>query len=509
MDYSEYIAPMKQITIKKATIKEIASLLILVPLLLSSCTAPNTMETARTQQTDIRKANDKKVAIAVPSSAHKMSSQLMASQKVNASPLVVEFIKKALTDPKNTEPLYGLGYLHMESGIQNKNASELELAEAYLTEVLTQFPGNQAVLQALYNVYYDSTLRGRLPSAVEKAKEIFKLIPESARGELNPPSLAKFAATAYQQEINKQPDRQALREILLAAIQESPQTENAYIQLARLYREDHYFPLAIATLKMGEENNKTSVDLYKTIADTYVKRSEVNGCNYENPSDIQNSSKYYQLAIPLKPEDQDLHTSLSQAFFDQNRNQLGLHEAQLALDIKPTKENMSLKAQHLSTLGYHPQALALLQAAVGKGYSLSEAGYHEIYMNQGDWAKAAEGFHAYSKNRTKFSVYDLIKSDIIAQQAQVQPWPLAKHVTTNTKWEQHLFDYWQARTSADELKKIALTRCEKTEYFFYTGYQDLHAGRTAQAHTKFKAAIDQNTYRFIERPLAAYFLQKN
>jgi hypothetical protein len=438
-----------------------------------------------------------------------MSSQFVSSQKINSNPLVVTLIKKALAEPKNTEPLYGLGYLHMESGITHKNASELELAEVYLKEVLTQFPGNQAVLQARYNVYYDNTLRSRSPNAFDNAKAIFVQIPESGRDKLNPPSLAKYAATLLQQEKDRQPDRQALRDILLAAIQESPKTENSYIQLAKLYSEDRYFPLAIATLKMGEENNKTSADLYKAIADTYVKRSEVNGCSYENPLDIQNSSQYYQMAIPLQPEDQTLHTALSQAFFDQNRNQIGLHEAQLAVDIKPTKENISLKAQHLSTLGYHTEAITLLQAAVGKGYSLSEAGYHEIFMNQGDWKKAAEGFNAYIKNRTKFSVYDLIKGDIIARQAQVQPWPLAKQVSVNNKWEQSLFNYWQARASADDLKKIALTRCEKTEYFFYTGYQDLQAGKTAQAHTKFKAAIDQNTYRFIERPLAAYFLQKN
>jgi hypothetical protein len=484
--------------------KKFISLCILVSIVLSGCAAPNDIKKVGT-----RKTNDKKVAVTIAANAHKMSSYLVSSQKINSNPLVVTLIKKALAEPNNTEPLYGLGYLHMEAGITNKNTSELELAEIYLKEVLTQFPGNQSVLQALYNVYYDNTLRSRTPNAFASAKAIFVQIPESARGELNPPSLAKFAATAYQQEKNKQPDRQALREILLAAIQESPQTDNAYIQLAKLYSEDRYFPLAIATLKMGEENNKASADLYKAIADTYVKRSEVNGCNYENPLDIQNSSKYYQMAIPLKPEDQALHTALSQAFFDQNRNQLGLHEAQLALDIKPTKENISLKAQHLSTLGYHTQALALLQAAVGKGYSLSDAGYHEIYMNQGDWNKAAEGFDAYIKNRTQFNVYDLIKGDIIARQAQVQPWPLAKQVSINNKWEQSLFNYWQARASADDLKKIALTRCEKTEYFFYTGYQDLQTGKTAQAHTKFKAALDQNTYRFIERPLAAYFLQKN
>lgn len=481
---------------------------MLVPLLFSSCTPLNSITPVGKQQADARKANTKNPAIAIASNAHKMSSQLIASQKFNSSPLTLTLIKKALAEPQNTEPLYGLGYLHMESGITHKNANELALAEIYLKEVLTQFSGNQSVLQALYNVYYDNTLHDRSPTAFENAKAVFAQIPESGRKELNPPSLAKYADTLFQQEQKRQSDRQALREILLAAIQESPQAANAYIHLATLYSEDRYFALAIATLKMGEENNKTSADLYKAIANTYVKRSEVNGCNYENPSDIQNAGKFYQLAIPLKPDDPVLHTSLSQAFLDQNRNQLGLHEARLAVEIKPTKETLSLNAYYLSTLGYHTQAKSLLQIAVEQGYSASEAGYHEIFMHQGDWKKAAEGFNAYSKNRTKFSVYDAIKSDIIAQQAQLQPWPISKHVVTRSKWEQALLHYWQAQISANDLKKIALTRCEKTEYFFYTGYQDLQAGRITEAHTKLKAAINQNTYRFIERPLATHFLQK-
>jgi hypothetical protein len=491
-------------------------LLILVSatLLLSGCTAPIHTQTSNslklnTQTPNTQKTSEGKTHLVIPASAHKMSSYLQASQKINNSPLISQSIQKALQDPGNTEPLYGLGYIHMEAGITNKNMSELELAEIYFKEVLVQFPGNQVVLQALYNVYYDNTLRSRSPDAFDKAKAIFLQIPERVRTESNPPSLAKYAATAYLQEKNRQPDRQALREILLAAIQESPHTENAYIQLAKLYSEDRYFPLAIATLKLGAETNQSSADLYKAIADTYTQRAEVNGCSYENPTDIQNSRKYYQMAIPLKPEDQSLHTLLSQAFFDQNNNHLGLHEAQIALDIKPTKESISLKARYLSSLGHHTQALAALQNAVGQGYSLSDAGYHEIFMNQGDWNRAAEGFNAYIKNQEKFNVYDVIKGDIIAQQAQIPAWPLAKQVALNNTWEKTLFSYWQARISADELKKMALSRCEKTEYFFYTGYRDLQAGKITQAHTKFKAAINQNTYRFIERPLAGYFLQKN
>jgi len=442
-------------------------------------------------------------------SSHKMARYFQESKKINGSATVNTLIQNALKDPENTEPLYALGYLHMQHGISAKNAQELELAEAYLNEVLTQFPGNQSVLQALYNIYYDNTLRNRDANAYEKAKAIFIQFPDSLHSQMNPPSLARFAATTVQQEKDHQTDHQALRDILLQAIHESPETDNSYIHLARLYREDRYFALAIATLKLGVENNASSAALYEAIGDTYTKRADVSGCNYEHTSDIRNAGKYYQLAIPLNPDDQALHFSLSQTFFDQNLNQLGLNEAQIAVAIKPSRESISLNAQNLSTLGYNQQALTLLEQAIAQGYSNKDAGYHEIYMNKGDWQNAASGFDSYVKNQERFSVYDLIKSDMIAQQAQVQPWLSSQKITLSNTWEKALFNYWSEALSADDLKKQAITSCEKTEYYFYTGYKDLLAGNKTQAKTKFIAAINQNTYRFIERPLARYFLERD
>jgi hypothetical protein len=456
------------------------------------------------------KPHDEKVSIAEAASTHKMRAYFNESKQLNMSTTLEELIQSAQKDPSNSEPLYGIGYLHMQSGVSNANTRELELAEIYLKEVLTKFPGNQAILQALYNVYYDNTLHNRNTTAFDNAKAIFMQLPESVRAKMNPPSLAKYVATLVQQEKDRQSNRQILRDTLLQAIQESPKTDTPYIHLAKLYRDDRYFALALATLKLGEENIQSSVDLYKTIADTYVKRSEINGCNYEHESDIKNSAKYYQLAIPLKPDDQSLYFALSQAFLDQNRNQLGLNEAKIAADLKPSRESISLNAQNLSTLGYNAKALVLLQQAISLGYSASDAGYHEIYMNNGDWKNAAEGFNAYIKNREKFSVYDFMKSDIITRQAQV---PLAtvpiKKVTTSNAWEQALYNYWQEHSTADDLKKVAYSSCEKTEYYFYTGYKDLQAGQTARAHNKFNAVLAENTYRFIERPLARYFLEHN
>lgn len=453
-----------------------------------------------------KKQPAKKAASVAVKSDHKMESQFEESRKINNSAIVSQLISKAQQDPTNSEPLYSLGYLHMQNGIKAKNDVEIKLAEDYLTEVIKQFPGNQVVLQALYNIHYDNTLRQRSPDAFEKAKRVFKQLPDTSHANMNPPSLAQFGAVLVQQTQTREPNRQALRELLLNAIQESPTTDTSYIQLARLYREDRYFALALATLKLGAENISNSAELYQTIADTYTDRAEINGCIYEHPSDIQQSSKYYKLAIALSPESPALHYALSESFLDQNLAQLGLHEAKIALELKQTPENININAQNLSLLGFHQQALNQLQQAVGSGLNLSAAGYHEIYMNNGDWKNAAIGFSNYIKTREKPNVYDLIKSDMIAQQANIQPWSISKTISTQTNWEKALLQYWRLRISAEELKEQAHTRCEKTEYYFYTGYRDLIKGDKHQAESKFKSALNQNTYRFIERPLARQFL---
>jgi len=441
-------------------------------------------------------------------SSHKLAEYFDESLKINNASPINKFIQSAIQEPGNPEPLYSLGYFHMQSGISTKSKRELELADIYLNEVLTKLPGNSAVLSALYNVYYESVLRDYNANAFENAKAIFTQLPESSKATTNPPSLAKFVAAAIQQEKNRELNMEALRDILLHAIQESPLADNSYIHLAKLYRDDRYFSLALATLKLGAENIHTSADLYKAIAETYVKRAEVNGCSYEHAFDLENAAKYYQLAIPLKPDDQILHASLSESFLDQNRNQLGLNEAKIALDLKPTSAALGLYAQNLSMLGYHPQAKLVLDQAMAEGYGAEHAGYHEVYMNMGDWKNAAAGFNLYINEREKFTVYDFIKNDIIAQQtSSTTVLPIDK-VVANTSWEKALFNFWASQSTDEALKKTAYTTCEKTEYYFYTGYKDLQAGKRAQAQTKFKEAINQNTYRFIERPLARYFLQQ-
>jgi len=468
-------------------------------LLLTSCssTTPSSLDASTTQ------ANTTKQKI-----INNITVLLQESKKINSSPAIAILIKKSEENSNAPEPLYDLAYAHLKHAQATQNMAEYNLAKNYFSETLLLVPGNLAVIGALYNIYYDDTLHDRNANAFQTAKDYFLQMPESVQETMNPPSLAKFIATAIKQDTQHQPNHQMLREILLQAIQEQPKNDSAYIQLAKIYTEDHYFTLAIATLKLGAENITDSAELYKAIALTYEKRANVNNCSYENPKDIANATKYYKLAIPLAPDNQELHYNLSGSLLDQHQNLLGLNESSIALELNPTSTTLSITAQDYSILGYTKNANALLELALNKGLATSETSYHEINMNLGDWEKAANGFSAYVKTHNSFTVYDLIKSDIIAQQSQQQPWLTQNKITFNNKWEESLLNYWTDNISADALKKMAHNSCEKTEYYFYSGYKDLYNDQTAQAKIKFAEALDQNTYRFIERPLARNFLKK-
>jgi hypothetical protein len=438
----------------------------------------------------------------------KISALLQDSQKTNASATIQKLTQAVAQNTNNPEPLYELAYAHMEYAQNNKSLHEHDLAIAYFMETLMLVPGNQAVIRALYNIYYDDTLHNRDALAFNNARDYFTQLTATSLATTNPPSLAKYIAASLSQEAEHQPNRQALRDILLTATQEQPHNANSYIFLAKIYNEDRYFSLALATLKLGAEHISDSTALYQAIASTYEQRADINGCSYEHPSDIKNAATYYKQVVPLNPNNQAVHNSLSSTLLDQNLYYLGLHEVDIALALEPSSENLRNAAQNYSMLGYNKHANELLERALGKGLSISDASYHEIHMNQGDWQTAATGFAAYIKARSTYSVYDLIKSDMLAQQTQTKPWVVNKKISLASDWEENLFNYWTKKINADGLKTLAHSRCEKTEYYFYTGYQDYRAGNIAQANIKFTETLNQNTYRFIERPLARYFLQE-
>jgi hypothetical protein len=488
---------------------------------LLSCTHQNAIKNSSKSG---NRTEDKTLAAEISAIANpKMAKLLQDSLHINTSESIAQSVRTLLKNINEPESLFNLAQLHNQNAKRTKNPQERELAIVYFNKALELVPGNQVVIGELYNIYYDDTFHNRYAEAFTKAKQIFLQLSESTRATMNPPSLAKYVAVSLLQDTTKQPNRQALRDILLSAIQEQPKNDNVYIQLAKLYKEDRHFALAIATLKRGAEQINDSAALYTALGSTYAERAELYGCSYENPKDIAKSAQYYSLAIALNPNDQTLHYSFANTLFDQNLSQLGLYETHILLELNPSAEHFTASAQYYSMLGKHKKANELLAQAAQKKLQPSDASIHEISMNQGDWEKASETFSSYIRSRKNYSIYDLIKGDIISQQLLKQGPSLQepisppshalllqneKELVFSNTWEKSLYHYWMSKITNDDLKKLALTRCEKTEYFFYTGYRDYTQGLTTQAKDKFTAAINQHTYRFIERPLARYFLEQ-
>ena len=409
--------------------------------------------------------------------------------------------------PNNAELHYKLGLAYLVQDEKNKSPASRELAIKNFRKVLTLVPGNPATLKLLYNIYYEDVVAGD-EKAFINASNIYNQLTSSAQLEVNAPSLGIFLHRYLAQKESGKKNLPELYSALLAAIHEQPASDKAYIQLAKMYREENYFPLALATLKLGAEQISDSGDLYEAIANTYEARAEASGCTYEDPNYLIDAIHYYQQAVPLASDSAALHYALARLYLDRNLYQLALHESSILVELEPTAENLAFNAQNYSALGIEKNAQQLLAQAKSQGLSTSDSAFHEIYMNSGEWMKAAQGFTDYLQAKKNISVYDFIKAEIIGQQADIDFNSLVeqKELSFNSEWEAAIYAYWTEQMTRDELKQEATNRCERTEFYFYTGYRDYRAGKLAAAKQNFAAALQQNTYRFIERPLARHFL---
>ncbi len=409
--------------------------------------------------------------------------------------------------PNNAELHYKLGLAYIVQAGVNKSQPSREQAIKHFRKVLKLVPGNVATLKLLYNIYYEDIVAGN-DKAFAKASNLFNQLPADLKNDVNAPSLGVFLQRYVAQEKSGKKNLPELYSALLSAIHEQPASDKAYIQLAKMYREENFYPLALATLKLGAEQISNSQGLYEAIANTYEARAEASGCSYEKSAYIEDAIHFYQQAVPLAPENAELHYALARLYLDQNRHQLALHESGILMELEPTAENIAFSAQNYSMLGNEQKAYALLEQAATKGLPGSDSAFHEIYMNSGDWMKAALSFTDYLQAQENISVYDLIKADMIGQHADRNFSNLMqqKKLVFNSEWEAAVYAYWINKMTRDQFKQAANNRCERTEYFFYAGYRDYRDGKNIAAKANFSAVLQQNTYRFIERPLARHFL---
>lgn len=426
---------------------------------------------------------------------------------------IIEALQKQLAqDSKNPELHYNLALAHLayyENADHQLRATREHKAAAIeaLREVLRILPGHVPSMKLLYTQVYDGIIQD-WPHAFILASDLYKDIPPDARSSLNPPSIAVFIQRYRAQQKAGKANNEELYRALLDAIHEQPNSDKAYLQLAKMYRSQGYYPLALATLKLAEQNTPQSHALYEALAATYEERVNNSDCSYDKTEQLKNAIHYYQKAVPLAPDNTGLHHSLSGLYFDNNLYQLGLYESALTVELDPSAANIARHAQRYSLLGHNQQAQVYLAQAKTKGLELTNVALHEVPMNAGNWQLAALSFTEYLQAQKELRVYDVLKAGIIGAQADLDfSSIIARHkITFHSEWEAAIYAYWTHKMTDAQFKQAARNRCERTEYFFYSGYRAYRAGDINTAKNHFASALKQNTYRFIERPLARQFL---
>jgi len=418
----------------------------------------------------------------------------------------------AAAQPDDPKTQFALAAAYAEAALA-RDAQALDstqsraLALQYFERVLVLAPGNIVTLNAIYNLHYRHTLTAG-ESAYQAAKSSFEQLSPDMQRHSRPPALALFVYFYLQQTAAGHKDYAKLQQLLLQAIGEQPQSDTSYIQLAALYRQQGYSPLALATLKEASTAIPLSAELVRAIAKTYEDRAQAQGCSYEQGEALRDALGYYKQAVALDTDHAQTHFNLAQLYLDQNQPQLALNEAQILYELDAKPENMAFIAEQYALMGQDARALTILAQAQQLGLAESDAGQHEIYMYTGQWQRAAEAFSHYLTARESLSVYDLIKADIINHQsgANFDQAFSGRQVQSHSTWESAIYAFWMRQLSKEQLQTLARNRCERTEFYFYTGYRALLAGDNQGARSAFSAALQQNTYRFIERPLARQFL---
>lgn len=441
---------------------------------------------------------------------HQRKKERVAQQKAVAkTPAILAAEKIRDQNPESPEAWYDLGVAYWADFEKTERQFSHDQAIINFETLLKKVPGNVSTIKALYNIYYRDIISGD-EKAYAVAKNYYNQLAVNYQQELNPPSLAKFIHLYYQQQRAANVDYPLLHSSLLTAIQEQPRSDFSYIQLAKLYSQQTYYPLAIATLQLGLEQSPESVDLLKAIGSTYEARASANGCHYDNLNLIQKAGSYYLRAVAKESDKNELHRGLARLYLDRNMPQLASHETSLLLDIKQDAANYALAAHNFALMGNKNKSNQYLESAKSAGLSASDSAYHEVYMMNGDWLRAALSFTDYIQAQKEIHVYDAIKADIIARESQVNLSSMIakKSIRYDSDWQTLIYAWWQGELAYEKLEPMVSNRCERAELYFYSGYKALLTGDSVKAKSAFKKTVEQNTYRFIERPLAKSFLAK-
>jgi lipoprotein NlpI len=139
--------------------------------------------------------------------------------------------------------------------------------------------------------------------------------------------------------------------------------------------------------------------------------------------------------------------------------------------------------------------------------------YARSMFSLGKWQEAAKAWEEYRRQDDDPYFYGRLTESLSIEQykglkaGREHFLNLVGHLQLSP-WEQSLKVYHLGEISDSQLLGKAKNACERTEAYYYIGFQFWVAGRKEKAREYMKSAIDENIYGFNEYISARYHLHQ-
>jgi len=261
---------------------------------------------------------------------------------------IAEYKRALAVQPNSTDAILGLAETYSLSG----RLPEAERAYQQGIELQPQLWSGYNKLGAFYLTH------GRYPDAVKMFETVIRLVPDNVRGYNN-------LGASYEQ-MGRYDD--AVR-VFSQSLQHSP-TAVAYSNLGTcMYFLGRYKDAANA-YEQATALSPRNYQLWANLADAY--RRVPNG-NAQASVAYDKAIKLARAELEINPKAASVHAMLAVCLAKQGQMADAEREIAVARDLDPTNYYPLIKSALIANIkGDTPRAIAMLRAAISRGYSISE-----------------------------------------------------------------------------------------------------------------------------------------
>jgi len=423
-------------------------------------------------------------------------------------------IALAKAKPNNTQAQEKLANLYLSYYQKNQNPADRAAAIKQHRILLQQAPNHEQGNLGLYGLLTTKALEDRKQQDLPELYAIFERSPAISESEMLAPSLIT-AMIDLSNIRHKNPDLSNVKQLLKQATNEIPGSPKPYMIMANIHLKEGQYEQAVTELNRAVTLAPGKLDPHIMLANVLYSKLEKTACR-EDQILLRSTTRAVESAVKLNPNAPGLHFMLARLYLTSGRDEAYLSEAKLMAEQSKNEFGDLFLAEAKRNLGDIAGALKAYEnnSPAKKFKDIHNEGLGRTYFMQMNWEKAAQHFEQ-SEAATKYPNFYLRIMRSITSQKQGQP-EEAKQLLFDfpasgiqTKWQQRIHAYHLEKQPAETLLSQATNLCERTEAYFFTGFQHWISGDIDATRKAFQKVVNENYHPFREFSMARYALKHN